>query len=387
MSKHSGQHAVAHSGTICSMRVLAIGTDDTIFNESSPLWRRHTTLAGHVQVDMLILKAGSSQEKNTHAGKLVMPGGESRGTTFFRTYREAVRMIRTQRYDLVSTQDVLYAGIIGYLVSRTAKVPLVVQLHGDYLDNPQWFESGVGTFNRLMNPIGKFVLRRAEGVRAVSMRIVRDITDKLGIPRTRVASIPIGSNDTAFTPGTGPRDTTLLFVGRLLPEKDPHLFLRVAIDVLTQHPSWTAAFAGDGPLRAELEAVRDAAGLTGRVHFLGPLSQGELARAYQTSALLVHTAGWEGWGMPMIEAMACGCVVITNDTGCAGEAVRNNETGVVVLGDKESFVTSIETLLGNPGRLAALQKASIQEVQAWTESSQIAKIAALYEKVAQENKR
>lgn len=368
------------------MRILSIGTDDTIFNESAPLRRRHEKLARHMGVDMLVLKSGPKQEKDTQAGKLVMPGGFGKGIAFLNTYRAALRMVRETQYDLISSQDVLYAGIIGHLVSRTARVPLVVQLHGDYLDNPKWFSSGVGTFNRLMNPVGKYIARRADGVRTVSMRIVRDITDKLGIPRERVASIPVGSNDTAFTPRTGVRDTTLLFVGRLLPEKDPHLFMEIAIDVLARHTAWTAVFAGDGSLRTELEALRDAVGLTNRIRFLGALTQDELGHAYQTSLLLVHTAGWEGWGMPMIEAMACGCVVVTNDTGCAGEAVRDGETGVVVTGDKESFITGVEALLGNPERLAALQKRGIQEAREWTESSQIAKIAAFYEKIAQQKK-
>lgn len=368
------------------MRILSIGTDDTIFDETSPLRRRHTTLASHADVDILILKAGAHQEKEAGTGKLIMPGGASKGTAFFNTYRTAVRMVREQKYDLISTQDVLFTGIIGYLVSRIARIPLMVQLHGDYLDNPKWFDSGVGSFNRLMNPVGKFVLRRADGVRAVSMRIVRDITDKLGIPRSRVASIPIGSNDTAFTPGTGMRDTTLLFVGRLLPEKDPHLFMEIAVELLQKHTGLIATFAGDGPLRTELEAMRDSAGLTNRIRFLGSLSQAELAHAYQTSMLLVHTAGWEGWGMPMIEAMACGCVVVTNDTGCAGEAVRDGETGIVVAGDRDSFVAGIERVLGNLEMLAGLQKRGIQEAQEWTESSQIAKIATFYERIAKEKK-
>ena len=84
--------------------------------------------------------------------------------------------------------------------------------------------------------------------------------------------------------------------------------------------------------------------------------------------------------------MACGCVVVTNDTGCAGEAVRNGETGVVVTGDQTSFVRGIEEIRSNPERFAALQKKGIQEAQEWSETSQIKKIAAFYEKIAQEKK-
>ena len=161
--------------------------------------------------------------------------------------------------------------------------------------------------------------------------------------------------------------------------------MQIAVDVLKKNPTLTASFAGDGPLRVELEAMSQSAGLTDRVHFLGALSQDALAHAYRTSTLLVHTAGWEGWGMPMIEAMACGCVVVTNDTGCAGEAVRHNETGAVVRGDKESFVETIEQLLGNHERLRALQEAGIREANLWTESAQIRKIAEFYKHITHEH--
>ena len=84
----------------------------------------------------------------------------------------------------------------------------------------------------------------------------------------------------------------------------------------------------------------------------------------------------------MIEAMACGCVVVTNDTGCAGEAVRDGETGVVVEGHRASFVEAVLRLIGNQTERTQLQEAGLKEAKEWSEGAQIQKISTFYEHIA-----
>ena len=71
--------------------------------------------------------------------------------------------------------------------------------------------------------------------------------------------------------------------------------------------------------------------------------------------------------MPMIEAMAAGTPVVTTDTGCAGEAVRDKETGLVVaVNDREGLIRETETLLTDEALWNRLSQASSEEAVFWS---------------------
>ena len=116
-----------------------------------------------------------------------------------------------------------------------------------------------------------------------------------------------------------------LFVGRLVHEKG-------ALDLVTAYSRLPAnlreqiglVFVGDGPLRAELEALaRDV--YPGMIHFAGFIDRNELAPYYSLAECLVLPTHSDTWGLVVNEAMACGLPVIcTNVAGCAAELVQSN---------------------------------------------------------------
>ena len=116
-----------------------------------------------------------------------------------------------------------------------------------------------------------------------------------------------------------------LFVGRLVREKGV-LDLLQAYAALPQdlRQQTGLVFAGDGPLRAELEATSRCI-YPGNVHFAGFVDRDALATYYALAECLVLPTYSDTWGLVVNEAMACGLPVIcTKVTGCAADLVQNN---------------------------------------------------------------
>ena len=349
--------------------ILSIGRDVSGLTPGTPLYERLSLYDTYHTFVHIIMSVGAPQKVTIGTSEIMTGGGKNFIGAFFNALALAFNEYKKYPHiKLVTTQDVLYAGVLGYIVSVIKRKPLYVQLHGDYLDNPAWFTSKVGYGNRVMNGVGKWILRRAESVRVVSNRLLVQIVTEQNIPERKLISIPIGTDLSIFSSaGNQTRTKTLLFVGRLIPEKEPLLFVAVATKICKKYPEVRIGIAGDGFMRGEIETCFRNEGLLERVTFYGSLAQRELAGIYAQSYCYIHTAGWEGWGMPMIESMAAGCPVVTTDSGCAGEAIRNLETGMVVpIHDEVGLVTATETLLNDSVLWSRLVENGKKEAELWS---------------------
>ena len=164
-------------------------------------------------------------------------------------------------------------------------------------------------------PLTRSVLHRAGAV-VVATQANIGISQELRGLETKVRVIPFGVDEKRFAPrargqrpASFPKEgATGLFVGRLVGYK--------GLDVLIRAVSGTAlsvVIAGDGPLRADLEAQVAAAGLTAQVRFAGSVSEDEIIGYFQSADyfILPSTTPAEMFGVVLIEAMACGKPIIS----------------------------------------------------------------------------
>jgi glycosyltransferase involved in cell wall biosynthesis len=141
-------------------------------------------------------------------------------------------------------------------------------------------------------------VRKAERVLAISERTKRDLIELYGTPAEKIVVTPLAP-DPAFVPA-GEHDSFLLFVSAIEPRKQP----LAAIDAANAVGRKLVVVGPpkDDELAAELR--RRGADVRGYV------PKDELVRLYQQAACLVFPSRYEGFGLPVVEAMACGTPVV-----------------------------------------------------------------------------
>jgi glycosyltransferase involved in cell wall biosynthesis len=192
---------------------------------------------------------------------------------------------------------------------------------------------------------------RAARVLAVSEWTKRDLVERYGVSEEKVVVTPNGV-DEIFRPNGGApeRAPYALFVGAIQPRKDPLTALRAL-----------ALLDGDlglivvGPEKRGADEVRTAVrtlGLTSRVEFAGHVEHDELAALYRGAACLVFPSRYEGFGLPMLEAMASGTPVVAAATGALPE-IAGGAAVLVEPADPAALAGGIERALADRERLVA----------------------------------
>lgn len=175
--------------------------------------------------------------------------------------------------------------------------------------------------------IVKPATRKARRIFTVSNFSRQQIIDWSDIPEDRVVVVGNGVSE-VFSPGTPPRGPSpyMLHVGRRSSHKNiPRLLQAFAASRSSR--IGRLAFTGD-PDPPTTELVR-ALGLAERVSFKGNLTDTDLADLYRGARALVFPSLHEGFGLPLIEAMACGIPVITSDVSSMAE-IAGRENALLV---------------------------------------------------------
>ncbi len=156
--------------------------------------------------------------------------------------------------------------------------------------------------------------------------------------------------------GIAPDQKAVLFVGKLLDRKRP-LDLVVALACLRDRGvDVCGVFAGDGPLRGELETKALECHVP--LVFLGFRNQTELPETYVMADLMVlPSEGSETWGLVVNEALACGTPVVVSDAvGCAPDLVIEGRTGATYpVGSTLALADAMQRVLNHPPDQRSIQ--------------------------------
>ena len=194
--------------------------------------------------------------------------------------------------------------------------------------------------------------RRASRVIVVSQQTKRDLIELAGVSAERIAVVPNGVG-APFGPD-GPqanRQPYALVVGSLERRKDP----LTAIEGFALLGSDDLRLVFVGPDRGDGAAARTAAakrGLGKRVEFKGHVSDEELAALYRGAACLVFPSRDEGFGLPMLEAMASGVPVVATRAGALPE-IAGDAAILVEPGNPVELAGGIERALADRERLVS----------------------------------
>ena len=164
----------------------------------------------------------------------------------------------------------------------------------------------------------------ADAIICISENTRRDLLRYIPIPEERVFVVPLASDlDESLTHGDEPTPPAPYFLyvgGRSAGYKNFDGLLVAFARVAAQRPEPTLVITGYPLTDQEQKRLHDL-GLTGRVHWLPTQSDRALARLYRHSQAFVYPSLYEGFGIPPLEAMACGTVVISSDRSSLPEVV------------------------------------------------------------------
>jgi glycosyltransferase involved in cell wall biosynthesis len=152
----------------------------------------------------------------------------------------------------------------------------------------------------------------------------------------------------------------LVSMGSFHPKKGFDLLLRAFARLKDRHPDWMLTIIGDGPLRTQIESLRDALGLKDRVHLPGRVKTPN--HVLMQADLFVLSSRWEGWPMALAEAMACGLPVIATDcrTG-PREMIHHGVDGLLVPPeDVDALEDAMDSLMADESKRKQLASRAVE---------------------------
>ncbi|HVA73620.1 MAG TPA: glycosyltransferase family 4 protein [Acidimicrobiales bacterium] len=264
----------------------------------------------------------------------------------------SVRSLLDAKPDVVQ----LSGGPGGIQLLRRLPVPTVYVAYHTHRQSPGWRQ-----VRRLFDRLERRSYDIADTVAAISPSTA-DAVVAMGVPSSKVVVIPPGIHMPERPTGaeTEREEGRILFVGRLEPAKGP-LDALAAMDIICQQIRGArGVVVGTGSLSRRVQEA--AAATSGRVEYLGNLSDDDVVREYFRAQLVLMPSAFEGLGLVALEAMACGAAVIGYDV----EGLRDTiawRGRLVPGGDVGGLARVGRELLQDPKQLAALAQSATEEVR------------------------
>jgi glycosyltransferase involved in cell wall biosynthesis len=278
--------------------------------------------------------------------------------------------------DLVHLHYLFFTGYAAMAWSRWNRRPAIITLVGNDVYDPYYVPCS------FMAPVNRWMVRRADKVAAASSFIRDVIAEKFGRPRDQVDLVPYGVDLTRFHPvdiGTiaalrrqlslPEHRPIVLTVQRLHERKGVNYYLEAARRMLAVRPNLFFVVVGSGPERDTLETLSKRLGLSENIRFTGKVLDGELPLYYQAADLFAFHTLHEGFGIVLLEAMACGKPVVTTRAGGTLDIVVEGDGGHLVQPrDAEALAERVLRVLADPNearRMGERNRLRVEENFNW----------------------
>lgn len=306
------------------------------------------------------------------------------------------RFLRQQRVDVFHSTNYMIP-FLAFAPARPGPMACVVTIHDLIpLAFPEFTPRSKKVrifplYRRIMLEIA----RRADAVITGSQATHADILRHLGAaigPAERIHIIHNGVSDRFcpapnFTnrPARRPDEVrTLLYVGRADPYKNLATLIRAMGEARKNCPFPLALVVAGSPDPRYPEAAQLAAqlGLADSIRWTGYISDAELLALYRQSDLLVHPSRYEGFGLQIIEAMACGLPVVSSRAGSLAE-VAGNAAQLLDPDDVAGFSQAIRNVLNRPELAQEMIRKGLERAAQFTWQQTARKTIAVYAEAAE----
>jgi len=214
----------------------------------------------------------------------------------------------------------------------------------------------------------------------------RDIAEHLGISAERITVVYPGIELDRFRPApldrTGDRARPYVLC---VAAADPTKNVQTLVDAFSRLPlairdAHDLVLVGDFRRRTDLRERVGRAGIEKQTMFTGVVSDDQLIKLYQQAALFVFPSRYEGFGLPVLEAMACGCPVVCSSASSLPE-VAGDATILVDPLDVGAFARAIEQLLDDAELRNDLRQRGLRQAARFTWDRTARETIAVYKRV------
>lgn len=285
-------------------------------------------------------------------------------------YFAAMPLVRKHNPDIVHAHWMIPQGLIGVILKKAYKSPLIVTVHGSDLFPLK---------NFLFKKMQKIILKNCDICTVNSEATKNEIAERFPEFINKLIIIPMGVDTKIFSENSRIKNKfrhyknkkIVLFVGRLNEQKGIGYLIKALSIVKTKFSNALLLIIGEGEYRRELENLVSSLKLKRHVEFLGAIEHKKIADYYNLADVFVLPSvtsrmGTEGLGLVLLEAMACGTCVVATSSGGIRFIVKDNENGLLVkerneidMADKIIKVLSDKKLrdrLAKNGRIYAKEK-------------------------------
>jgi glycosyltransferase involved in cell wall biosynthesis len=294
-------------------------------------------------------------------------------------YRVWYRLRMPLPVQLVTGELDLYHSPDFVLPPVSGRIPTLLTVHDlSFLHYPDTFPQPLV---RYLNRVVPWSIERATHVLADSASTKRDLVSLWHVPDEKI-SVQYGGVSAHFRPVTDEaqigavreryelgEQPYLLSVGTLQPRKNYEMLIRAFCPIAARWPHNLIIAGGRGWLYGKMVEEVKRLGLSGRVRFIGFAADEDLPALYSGATLFVFPSLYEGFGLPLLEAMACGVPVISANTSSMPELVsteppEQERSAMLISPFAESeWTEGIDALLGDAKRRVAMVAAGFREAR------------------------
>jgi glycosyltransferase involved in cell wall biosynthesis len=336
----------------------------------------------------------------------------SGGDTFFLYFllqwaclRKLLNLHKKYQFDLFHTQFPVMPDLLVRLFRKT-KIPTVCTVHSTVETQLASIRRAKSQFseldraekaNLLLFPPLKlcqiFYLKEIQWFITVSEFIRRRLIENYGfLDEKRIFTIHHGVDTKRYSPATnrnGPpmieksNGPIVLFTGRFVAKKGPHVLIRAIPKVLEHNPDAYFVFAGGGDFDPYIKLIKQSKIPEERYQYLGYVDSSDMAKLYNLASVYVAPSFEDSLGIRILEAMSCEKAVVASKVGGVPEIIHSGQNGLLsTSGDSDELAEKIVMLLEDDGLRKRLAKAGRQTVLDRFSVARMARqTATLYDKI------
>lgn len=298
-----------------------------------------------------------------------------------------------QKLDIVHAHTPFGLGVLGKIISKYQKIPMVYTHHTDYVEYSKFYLKDKVLLPRMAKKVTAWFANGADMVIAPSEKIRKTLVDygtnseifvlptginMLDFKRTRASATE--TNKLRKRLSIEPKEKVALFFGRIGGEKNIDFIIKSFARLNKSNPDTKLVIAGDGPYLKNLKKLAKSLKLEEEIIFPGFIEEEEKKLFFQMADVFVFASHTDTQGIVILEASASGLpVVVLKDDAFAGMVINGVNGFDVTSNSEEIFARKIDEILNNKALATKMSENSIKIAALYSEDEQTKKLEAIYQ--------